>query len=201
MSAARIGQSSRATRETQIDVTWKIDGTGIADIDTGIPFFDHMLTALAMHGRFNLSVHAKGDLEVSQHHTVEDVGIVMGQAFAQALGDKAGIVRYGHCLLPMDEALVRVVLDLSGRAFVDMNIDWVANLGPVGFDYRLTSEFLWGFARAAHVTIHADSLKGANNHHMCEATFKGLARSLDMATWLDSKLGGAVPSTKGGFDG
>jgi imidazoleglycerol-phosphate dehydratase len=197
----RTGTAQRATSETRIDVTLVLDGTGRTDIRTGIGFYDHMLTAWALNARFDLVCHADGDLHVSQHHTVEDVGIVIGSAFRQAVGDKVGIRRYGQCLLPMDEALVRTVLDLSGRAFARLDIPWRPNLGPVGFDYALTSEFFWAFARAAHLTVHVDALQGANNHHMCEAAFKGFGRALDEATRFDAKLGAVLPSTKGGFDG
>ena len=197
----RKATAERVTSETRIQVELNLDGTGKVDVRTGIGFFDHMLTAWALNARFDLRVVADGDLHVSQHHTVEDVGIVIGSAFRQAVGDKAGIRRYGAALLPMDEALVRTVLDLSGRAFARLDIAWRPVLGPVGFDYALTSEFFWAFARAAALTVHVDALHGANNHHMCEAAFKGFGRALDEATRYDAKLGGALPSTKGGFDG
>jgi imidazoleglycerol-phosphate dehydratase len=197
----RKAKSERVTSETRIQVELNLDGTGKVEIRTGIGFYDHMLTAWALNARFDLKVVADGDLHVSQHHTVEDVGIVLGTAFRQAVGDKAGIRRYGAALLPMDEALVRTVLDLSGRAFARLDIPWRPVLGPVGFDYALTSEFFWAFARAAALTVHVDALQGANNHHMCEAAFKGFGRALDEATRYDAKLGGALPSTKGGFDG
>ena len=197
----RSSSINRQTRETDIRIELVVDGTGRHDISTGIGFLDHMLTAMAVHGRFDLVVRATGDLHISQHHTVEDTGIVLGQAFAHALGTKAGIRRYGHAYVPMDEALVRGVVDLSGRAFARINIPFRPVLGPVGFDYALTSEFVWGFARAAAATVHIDAVEGANNHHMCEGAFKALARALDEATLIDPRLGDALPSTKGGFDG
>jgi len=190
----------RRTAETEIEVTVDLDGVGTAEIDTGIGFFNHMLTAFALNARFDLRVVARGDLHVSQHHTVEDVGIVLGRALVEALGDRAGVRRYGCAYLPMDEALVRTVVDLSGRAYARVQIDWRANLGPTGFDYALLSEFVWGLARAGAMTVHVDRVVGENNHHMCEAAFKGLGRALDEATRIDPKLAGAVPSTKGSFD-
>lgn len=201
MTAHRTAQRRRDTKETQIELEIDLDGRGGAEVDTGIGFYDHMLTAFALNARFDLRVRAKGDLHVSQHHTVEDVGIVLGHAFAEAVGDKRAIRRYGASYVPMDEALVRTVVDLSGRAFVAANHEWRPVLGAKGFDYALTSEFLWGFARAAAVTIHVQQLSGVNNHHICEATFKSLGRALDEATRLDAKLGDALPSTKGSFDG
>lgn len=197
----RVARQVRRTAETQIEIQLDLDGTGRADVSTGIPFYDHMLTALALNARFDLDVAAEGDLEVSQHHTVEDVAIVFGRALHEAVGDKAGIRRYGASLLPMDEALVRVVVDLSGRAYARSGLSFRPNLGPTGFDYALTSEFLWGLARAAHLTLHVDQLAGENNHHVCEAMFKGIGRALDEATRFDPKLRGTVPSTKGSFDG
>lgn len=197
----RQAKAQRHTRETRIDVELTLDGTGIADVATGVGFFDHMLTAFALNARFDLRVRCEGDLEIDQHHTVEDVGIVIGQAFREAVGDKRGIRRYGSSLLVMDEALVRAALDLSGRALAIVEIDWQPALGPQGFDYELTSEFVWAFARAAHATIHIDSLRGRNNHHLCEAAFKALGRALDEATRADAKLGDSLPSTKGSFDG
>lgn len=201
MSPARKASASRHTKETEIDLELVIDGTGVADVSTGIGFYDHMLTAFALNARFDLTVKAKGDLHVSQHHTVEDVGIVLGTAFAKAVGDKRSIRRYGTSYVPMDEALVRTVVDLSGRAFVAAQHDWRPSHGPKGFDYALTSEFLWGFSRAAAITIHATQIAGVNNHHVCEATFKSFGRALDEATRYDAKLGDALPSTKGAFDG
>lgn len=198
---ARSASAQRHTSETKIDVTLNLDGTGVVDVDTGIGFFDHMLTAFAMHGRFDLTVRCEGDLHIDQHHSVEDTGIVLGKALAEAVGDKRGIYRYGHAYVPMDETLVRAVLDLSGRTLAIVNIDWKPALGPEGMDYSLVSEFFWAVARAANMTIHLDSLRGINNHHLCEAAFKAFARALDSATRKDPKLGDILPSTKGAFDG
>lgn len=191
----------RTSRETKIDATLRIDGRGETSIHTGIGFFDHMLTAWALNARFDLTLAVEGDLEVSMHHTVEDTGIVLGRVFADAVGDKAGIVRYGAAYVPMDETLGRVALDLSGRAYAHLEVPWQPVLGPVGFDYALTSEFFWGFARGAALTVHADVIRGRNNHHMCESLFKAFGRALDAATLRDERLGGALPSTKGSFDG
>ena len=197
----RIGRVERQTRETQIRVEVNLDGSGAHEIATGIGFFDHMLTAVAVHGRLDLAVAATGDLAVSEHHTIEDVGIVLGLAVAHAVGDKRGIHRYGHAYIPMDEALARVVLDLSGRAYAHVELPFRPSLGSKAFDYALVSEFLWGFARAAACTLHADGLRSENNHHLCEATFKAFARALHLATRFDPALAGALPSTKGSFDG
>lgn len=201
MTEPRRASESRHTKETKIDVDLVIDGRGEANVTTGIGFYDHMLTAFALNARFDLTIRAEGDLHVSQHHTVEDVGIVLGTAFAAAVGDKRAIRRYGASFVPMDEALVRTVVDLSGRAYVAAGLDWRPAYGPRGFDYALTSEFLWGFARAAAVTLHVTQLAGVNNHHVCEAAFKSLGRALDEATRYDPKLGDQLPSTKGAFDG
>lgn len=198
---SRQGSAQRQTTETTIDVSLNLDGTGKVDVDTGIGFFDHMLTAFAVHGRFDLTVRCKGDLHIDQHHSVEDTGIVLGKALQEAVGDKRGIYRYGHAYVPMDETLVRAVLDLSGRTLAVVNIDWKPALGPEGMDYSLVSEFFWAVARAANMTLHIDSLRGINNHHLCEAAFKAFARALDSATRKDPKLGENLPSTKGAFDG
>lgn len=197
----RKGHASRETSETTIEITVDLDGTGRADVQTGIGFFDHMLTAFALHGRFDLMLRAKGDLHVSQHHTVEDVAIVLGRALSQAWGDRAGLYRYGHALVPMDEALVRAVVDLSGRTYAHCELPLRPVLGPVGFDYGLTSEFLWGIARGGNLTVHVDGLRGLQNHHLCEGAFKALGRALGEAVARDPRLGGTLPSTKGGFDG
>jgi imidazoleglycerol-phosphate dehydratase len=191
----------RVTRETDIRIHLEVDGSGAHEIRTGVGFLDHMLTAFAVHGRFDVKVEAHGDLHISQHHLVEDVGITLGAVLARALDDKADLTRYGSAYVPMDEALVRCALDLSGRAFARVSIPWRPVLGPVGFDYALTSEFFWGFARAAAATVHLDGLTGENNHHLCEAAFKAFARALDQATTLDPRLEGALPTTKGAFDG
>jgi len=198
---SRQGSAQRETTETTIQVSLNLDGTGKVDVDTGIGFFDHMLTAFAVHGRFDLTVRCKGDLHIDQHHSVEDTGIVLGKALQEAVGDKRGIYRYGHAYVPMDETLVRAVLDLSGRTLAVLDIDWQPALGPEGMDYSLVSEFFWAVARAADMTIHIDSLRGMNNHHLCEAAFKAFARALDSATRKDPKLGDLLPSTKGAFDG
>lgn len=201
MKNPRTATANRHTKETQIELELNLDGTGEAEVSTGIGFYDHMLTAFALNARFDLQLTAKGDLHVSQHHTVEDVGIVLGQALAAAVGDKRGIRRYGSSYVPMDETLVRSVVDLSGRAFVAATHDWRPVLGTNGFDYALTKEFLWGLARSAAITVHVTQLAGENNHHICEATFKSLGRALDEATRPDPKLGATLPSTKGSFDG
>lgn len=197
----RRGTAKRATAETTIEVSIALDGSGQSEVSTGIGFLDHMLTAFAMHGRFDLVLKAEGDLHVSQHHTVEDVGIVLGAAVADAVGDRAGLRRYGHAYVPMDGTLARTVLDLSGRALVVHELPWRPHLGSTAFDYALTTELLWGFARSAAATVHVDGLRADNNHHLCEAVFKSFGRALDEATTVDARLGGAPASTKGGFDG
>jgi imidazoleglycerol-phosphate dehydratase len=185
----------RETKETQIEVRLDLDGTGTGKVSTGIGFFDHMLDLFARHGLFNLDVEARGDLHIDAHHTVEDTGIVLGQAFSRALGEKVGIVRYGHFLLPMDEALVRVVVDISGRPY--LGIDLPQGLAPVGsFPVQLVEEFLRAFATNAGLTLHVAVLSGRDSHHICESIFKGLARALEMAVRVDPRVSG-VPSTKG----
>lgn len=198
---ARSATATRKTRETSITVDLNLDGTGVADVSTGIGFFDHMLTAFALNARFDMTVRCDGDLHIDQHHSVEDTGIVLGQALAEAVGDKRGINRYGHAYVPMDEALVRTALDLSGRAMAVVNVDWKPTPGPQGFDFSLLSEFVWAVARAAALTVHVDGLRGENNHHLCEGAFKSFGRALDMATRRDDKLQNTLPSTKGSFDG
>ena len=195
MADPRAATLQRKTAETDIHLELVVDGSGVSSIDTGVPFFDHMLTLFAKHGLFDLKVRTVGDIEVDFHHTVEDTGIVLGQAFREALGDKKGITRYGWCLLPMDESLTRVALDLSGRALLVFD-------GPLGvesiggrFNFTLVEEFLRAFAGAALANLHVDLLKGRDAHHMAEATFKGLARALDMATRIDPRVQG-IPSTK-----
>lgn len=197
MSDARIAEFTRKTKETDIVGRLDLDGRGQVDVNTGIGFFDHMLTAFAFNGLFDLSLTCEGDLEVDQHHTVEDVGITLGEAFAQALGSAAGIVRYGTFNIPMDETLVRCVLDFSGRAYLRFEVPWQHNFDPNGFDYALTREFHWGFCRAAKVTTHIDTLAAGNNHHMCEASFKAFGRALRGAVEIDPRRAGVVPSTKG----
>lgn len=186
----------RTTNETDIEVSVNLDGTGQVDAETGIGFFDHMLCAFGRHGLFDLTVRAEGDLEVDGHHTVEDVGIVLGQAFAQALGDKRGIRRFGSLALPMDEALVLAACDLSGRG----QLHWQAEVPPVmigAFDATLAKEFFIAFAANADVTLHVRMLAGENAHHMVEALFKAVARALREAVEADPRMGDALPSTKG----
>jgi len=192
---ARQAQVTRNTNETQISVSLNLDGSGKSTLATGVGFLDHMLDQVARHGVFDLEVNAKGDLHIDAHHTVEDVGITLGQAFAKAIGDKAGVRRYGHAYVPLDEALSRVVVDLSGRPGLNMKIDFVrARIGE--FDVDLTREFFQGFVNHALVTLHIDNLKGDNAHHQAETAFKAFGRALRMAVELDSRTQG-VPSTKG----
>ncbi len=195
-SAARTARVERDTRETRIAVEVGLDGTGRADLDTGVPFLDHMLDQVARHGMIDLAVKAKGDLQIDAHHTVEDVGIAIGQAVAKALGDKAGLVRYGHAYVPLDEALSRVVVDLSGRPGLEFHVAFTrARIGD--FDVDLAHEFFQGFVNHALVTLHVDNLRGANAHHQCETVFKAFGRALRMAVVRDPRSGGAIPSTKG----
>ena len=195
-SAARTARVERDTRETRIAVEVGLDGTGRADLDTGVPFLDHMLDQVARHGMIDLAVKAKGDLQIDAHHTVEDVGIAIGQAVAKALGDKAGLVRYGHAYVPLDEALSRVVVDLSGRPGLEFHVAFTrARIGD--FDVDLAHEFFQGFVNHALVTLHVDNLRGANAHHQCETVFKAFGRALRMAVARDARSGGAIPSTKG----
>lgn len=191
----REAKVTRNTLETQISVRLNLDGTGQSKLATGVPFLDHMLDQVARHGVFDLEVTAKGDLHIDAHHTVEDVGITLGQAFAQAAGDKKGVRRYGHAYVPLDEALSRVVVDLSGRPGLEMNVKFArARIGE--FDVDLVHEFFQGFVNHAQVTLHIDNLKGGNAHHQAETAFKGFARALRMAVELDPRAAG-VPSTKG----
>jgi imidazoleglycerol-phosphate dehydratase len=193
---ARTASVSRNTAETQISVALNLDGTGKAELSSGIGFFDHMLDQIARHGLMDLSIQAKGDLHIDGHHTVEDVGITLGQAMAQAVGDKKGITRYGHSYVPLDEALSRVVVDFSGRPGLHMNVQFTS--GAVGgFDTQLTYEFFQGFVNHAGVTLHIDALKGHNAHHQIETIFKAFARALRMALTPDPRAAGVVPSTKG----
>ena len=192
---ARQAQVTRNTNETQISVTLNLDGAGHGAIHTGVPFLDHMLDQVARHGVFDIEVVAKGDLHIDAHHTVEDIGITLGQAFARAIGDKKGIRRYGHAYVPLDEALSRVVIDLSGRPGLDFKVDFVrARIGE--FDVDLVHEFFQGFINHAQVTLHVDNLKGDNAHHQAETAFKAFGRALRMAVELDPRTEG-VPSTKG----
>lgn len=193
---SRQAQVKRETLETQIEVSFVLDGEGYARNNTGVPFLDHMLDQVARHGLLNLQVEARGDLHVDAHHTVEDVGITLGQAFAKALGDKTGIVRYGHALVPLDEALSRVALDISGRPGLWYEVEYPrARIGD--FDVDLLREFFQGFVNHAAVTLHIDNLKGRNAHHVAETVFKAFGRALRMACAVDPGLNGATPSTKG----
>jgi imidazoleglycerol-phosphate dehydratase len=186
----------RNTNETQISVAINVDGTGRADLATGVPFLDHMLDQLARHGMMDVEIRAKGDLHIDAHHTVEDVGITLGQAFARALGDKKGIRRYGHAYVPLDEALSRVVIDLSGRPGLEFHVPFTrAMIGE--FDVDLTHEFFQGFVNHALVTLHIDNLRGQNAHHQCETVFKAWARALRMAVEFDPRAADTIPSTKG----
>jgi imidazoleglycerol-phosphate dehydratase len=192
----RTAQVSRNTLETQITVVMNLDGTGKATLNTGVPFFDHMLDQIARHGLIDLDVQAKGDLHIDAHHTVEDAGITLGQAFAKAVGDKKGIRRYGHAYVPLDEALSRVVIDLSGRPGLEYHVDYTrARIGE--FDVDLLLEFFRGFINHAGVTLHIDNLRGINAHHQAETIFKAFGRALRMAVEVDERLGGQMPSTKG----
>jgi imidazoleglycerol-phosphate dehydratase len=196
MSAPRTADVTRNTKETQIRVQVNLDGTGQAKLDTGIGFFDHMLDQVARHGLLDLTIHAKGDLHIDGHHLVEDVGITLGMAVAKAVGDKAGITRYGHAYVPLDEALSRVVIDFSGRPGLHMRVPFKASMIG-GFDTQLAYEFFQGFANHALVTLHVDNLHGDNAHHQCETVFKAFARALRMALTPDPRSAGVVPSTKG----
>ncbi len=192
---ARQAKVTRNTNETQISVALNIDGSGLSKLATGVPFLDHMLDQVARHGVFDLEIEAKGDLHIDAHHTVEDIGITLGQAFAQAVGAKSGVRRYGHAYVPLDEALSRVVVDLSGRPGLSLKIDFVrARIGE--FDVDLVHEFFHGFTNHALVTLHVDNLKGENAHHQAETAFKAFGRALRMAIELDPRVKG-VPSTKG----
>ena len=192
----RQAEITRNTAETQISVRVDLDGTGVAKLATGIGFFDHMLDQIARHGLIDLDIQAEGDLHIDGHHTVEDVGITLGQAVAQAVGDKKGIRRYGHAYVPLDEALSRVVIDFSGRPGLVMNVPFKS--GMIGtFDTQLAHEFFQGFCNHAFVTLHIDNLRGENAHHQCETVFKAFARALRSALELDPRAAGTIPSTKG----
>ena len=194
--AARIARRERKTAETSIEIEINLDGSGTTDISTGLPFFDHMLDQLGRHGGFDLTVHATGDLHIDSHHTVEDVSIVLGECFAEALGDKAGIRRFASGRYPLDEALIDIALDLSGRPFTQWEVDIpeVLALGNPPFDPQLAEHSISSFATSAMMTLHVELVRGRNAHHIIEATFKGLARSLRDAVRVE---GGSVPSTKG----
>lgn len=194
--ADRTAKVARDTLETQITVEINLDGTGKAEFTTGVPFLDHMLDQVARHGLIDMKIQAKGDLHIDAHHTVEDIGITLGQAFAQALGDKKGITRYGHAYVPLDEALSRVVIDFSGRPGLEMPVEFPrASIG--GFDVDLFYEFFQGFVNHAQVTLHIDSIRGRNAHHVAETIFKAFGRALRMALTVDPRMQGVMPSTKG----
>ena len=194
--APRIAELARNTAETQISVRVNLDGSGVSRLHTGIGFFDHMLDQIARHGLIDLDIDAEGDLHIDGHHTVEDVGITLGQAVHQAMGDKKGIRRYGHAYVPLDEALSRVVVDFSGRPGLVMDVPFKAAM--IGsFDSQLVHEFFQGFVNHAFVTLHIDNLKGENAHHQCESVFKAFARALRMALEFDPRALGSIPSTKG----
>ena len=193
---ARTAEVTRNTAETQITARVNLDGTGISRLATGIGFFDHMLDQIARHGLIDLDIQAAGDLHIDGHHTVEDVGITLGQAVALAVGDKKGLRRYGHAYVPLDEALSRVVVDFSGRPGLVMHVPFKSGMIG-GFDSQLTYEFFQGFANHAFVTLHIDNLRGENAHHQAETVFKAFARALRMALELDPRMAGVIPSTKG----
>ncbi len=192
----RKARVERNTLETQITASINLDGTGQSNFETGVPFLDHMLDQIARHGMFDIDVIANGDLHIDAHHTVEDIGITLGQAFAQALGDKKGIQRYGHAYVPLDEALTRVVIDFSGRPGITYNVEYTrARIGD--FDVDLILEFFRGFINHAGVTLHIDNLRGLNSHHIAETIFKAFGRALRMAATPDARMAGILPSTKG----
>ena len=194
--STRAAKADRKTAETQIALSVNVDGTGKASLATGIPFLDHMLDQVARHGMLDLDIHARGDLQVDAHHTVEDIGITLGQAVARAVGDKKGIRRYGHAYVPLDEALSRVVIDFSGRPGLEYHVQFKRAL--IGeFDVDLVHEFFQGFANHAQVTLHIDNLRGDNAHHQCETMFKAFARALRMALEPDPRAADTIPSTKG----
>jgi imidazoleglycerol-phosphate dehydratase len=192
----RTAEVERNTKETQIRVKLNLDGKGVAKLATGLPFLEHMLDQVARHGMLDLEIEAKGDLHIDAHHTVEDIGITLGQAFVKALGDKSGIRRFGHAYVPLDEALSRVVIDFSGRPGMTYQVKFTRAL--IGeFDADLVHEFFQGFVNHAQVTLHVDNLRGDNAHHQCETMFKAFARALRMAVEPDPRASGTVPSTKG----
>ena len=192
----RQASVERNTLETQIQVSVNLDGTGECKLDTGVPFLEHMLDQVARHGLIDLDITAKGDLHIDAHHTVEDIGITLGQAFTQAMGDKKGIVRYGHAYVPLDEALSRVVIDFSGRPGLEYNVEF--SRSTIGeFDVDLFHEFFQGFINHANVTLHIDNLRGVNAHHIAETVFKAFGRAVRMALTADPRMQGVTPSTKG----
>lgn len=192
----RIGEINRTTAETDIELSINLDGAGDSDIDTGVGFLDHMLTLFARHSRFNLSVRCDGDTYVDDHHSVEDIGICLGKAFEQALGEMRGINRYGHIILPMDEALILCSVDISGRAYLSFEADFASE--KIGmFDTELIEEFMEAFVRSSNITLHIKQLSGKNSHHIAEGIFKALARTLRAAAAIDESIGDEIPSTKG----
>jgi len=194
--AERKAEVKRDTLETQIQVAINLDGTGVSKLNTGVPFLEHMLDQVARHGLIDLDISAKGDNHIDDHHTVEDIGITLGQAFSQAVGDKKGMTRYGHAYVPLDEALSRVVIDFSGRPGLEMHVDF--RRGSIGqFDVDLFHEFFQGFINHANVTLHIDCLRGHNAHHIAETIFKAFGRALRMALEADPRMQGMMPSTKG----
>ncbi|RLA05932.1 MAG: imidazoleglycerol-phosphate dehydratase HisB [Gammaproteobacteria bacterium] len=196
MSIKRTNLQSRQTNETQVSVDIKLDGTGLSDIDTSVPFLDHMLEQLSKHSGIDLKIKATGDNHIDDHHSVEDIGITLGQAFVNALGDKKGINRFGSFYAPLDESLSRVVIDLSGRPYLDLNVNFKsAKLGT--FDTQLVYEFFQGFVNNSAITLHIDNLKGTNDHHKIESIFKAFARAVKIAISFDSKNLNSLPSTKG----
>lgn len=194
--AERKATITRNTLETRITVAVNLDGTGVANFETGVPFLDHMLDQIARHGLIDIDIQAKGDLHIDAHHTVEDIGITLGQAFAQAVGDKKGIVRYGHAYVPLDEALSRVVIDFSGRPGLEWYVEFTRGVVG-GFDVDLFIEFFQGFVNHAGVTLHVDNLRGINTHHQAETIFKAFGRAVRMALTADERMAGVTPSTKG----
>lgn len=196
VSSDRVAKIQRDTLETQISVEINLDGTGKSEFDTGLPFLEHMLDQIARHGLVDLTVKANGDLEIDAHHTVEDIGITLGQAVAKAVGDKKGLTRYGHAYVPLDEALSRVVIDFSGRPGLEFHVDFVrSHVGE--FDVDLFHEFFQGFINHAQVTLHVDNLRGSNAHHQIETVFKAFGRALRMALTPDPRMANQMPSTKG----
>jgi len=192
----RTASVERNTLETQISISINLDGTGTAKFDTGVPFLEHMLDQIARHGLIDMDVYCKGDLQIDDHHTVEDIGITLGKAFAQALGDKKGLFRYGHAYVPLDESLSRVVIDFSGRPGLYYDVEF--NRAIIGsFDVDLFREFFQGFVNHAGITLHIDNLKGKNAHHIAETVFKAMGRALRMAITEDPRMAGMMPSTKG----
>jgi imidazoleglycerol-phosphate dehydratase len=196
MSTPRIAEVVRNTNETQIRCAINLDGSGKQNLNTGVPFLDHMLDQIVRHGLIDIDIQATGDLHIDAHHTVEDVGITLGMAVAKAVGDKKGLRRYGHAYVPLDEALSRVVIDFSGRPGLEFHVPFTRSMIG-GFDVDLTHEFFQGFVNHALVTLHIDNLRGVNAHHQCETVFKAFGRALRMAAELDPRAAGTIPSTKG----